>query len=305
MKHWQLEAALAWHYGLGQAYRASLRERPKRPPGQGTAFTYGETPARTAERLLNLSALGSGDRFLELGAGIGRVTLRAALRGADATGVEQLPSFVRNANRIAARLGLADCCRFIQGDLFEADWSQATVLFATPTTFSEADLERLEACYDTLQPGARLITLTQAPRHPDLTQLAMEVLDFSWGPATVFIHQREPPEETTKPLHEDQQRRLHIGPSPTDRPGGLGLMQVEIRGVSIDQVRAALLAALAAPDHGGLVFDADWAIWSLEAEQPSIACLTLEVFGFPVSGFSSLRRFLSDLGATSVQQRSR
>ena len=190
MKHWQLEAALAWRYGLGQAYRTSLRERPRRPPGQGVAFTYGETPPRTAERLLNLTALSAGDRFLELGAGIGRVTLRAALRGADATGVEQLPSFVRSANRIAARLGLADRCRFIQGDLFDADWSQATVLFTTPTTFSEADLDRLEGCYDTLQPGARLITLTQPPRHPGFTQLVMDVLDFSWGPATVFVHQR-------------------------------------------------------------------------------------------------------------------
>ncbi len=81
-------------------------------------------------------------------------------------------------------------------------------------------------------------------------------------------------------------------------------MPVEIRGVALEQVRAALLAALAAPDHGGLMLDADWAIWSIEAEQPSVTCLTLEVFGFPVSGFSSLRHFLTTLGATSVQQRS-
>ena len=153
MHLWRLELALALRYGLGQAYRISLRERPQKHGGQGVRFTYGETPPAAAERLLNLAAVSDGDRFLELGAGIGRVSLRAALRGAAAEGIEQIPTFVENANRIARRLGLGARCRFRQADLFAADWSQATVLYVTPTAFSAEDLARLEACYPAIQPA--------------------------------------------------------------------------------------------------------------------------------------------------------
>lgn len=106
-------------------------------------------------------------------------------------------------------------------------------------------------------------------------------------------------------MYEEQRRRLQRSPSSTDRPRGLGLVPVKIQGVPLETARQALLAALSAPDHGGLMLDADWAIWSVEAEQPAVTCLTLEVFGFPVSGFSSLRRFFTALGATSVEQRGR
>lgn len=190
----RIELALWWRYGLGQAYRISLRERPEKTGGAGVRFTYGETPRATAGRLLDRAALSTADRFLELGAGIGRVSLLAASRGASAEGIEQVPTFVRNASRIAERLSLP--ARFRCADLFTADWSSATVLYITPTAFSAADLARLEACYATIQPGARLISLTEPPKHPGFELLSMDVLDFSWGPATVFVHQKSGPERS-------------------------------------------------------------------------------------------------------------
>ncbi len=189
---WRTDLALAWHYGLGQAFKISLRQRPREIRGEGVGFTYGETPLAAMRRILELAGAEPDDSFLELGAGTGRFCMMAArLVGLEATGVEQIPTFVDNARRIAARQGLP--CRFIQGDLFAQPWSQHSLLYITPTTFTDDGLARFHSKCSELRPGARLVSLTHPPQAPGLVPLAMDVLDFSWGPATVFVHRMTAP----------------------------------------------------------------------------------------------------------------
>ena len=111
-----------------------------------------------------------------------------------------------------------------------------------------------------------------------------------------------------RPSHTDadQRRRLREGPSPGEFPGALGLLPVHIAApdpsVVLEAARAAMDAHLGGerwdPD---LDFDADWGLWSLSLADGGLT-LTLVVFGFPVSGFSGLRRFFVRLGASSVTQ---
>lgn len=186
---WRIDVALARRYGLGRAYRISLRERPHGSPGEGVAYTYGETNLATMRHILSLTQAGPDDTFLELGSGTGRFALMASrMVGLTAIGVEQIPTFVATAQSIARDQGLTRCT-FIEADLFEVSWAEASILYVTATTFSETLLDRIDAKCAELRPGARLVTLTHSPRAEGLEQRATEVLDFSWGPATVFVYQ--------------------------------------------------------------------------------------------------------------------
>lgn len=178
---------------MGQAFQLALKQRPKTMPGEGVSFTYGETPLAAMVRILALCEATAEDTFLELGCGTGRFCLVAARRlGLQATGVDQIPAFVENAQHIARRLSLTGC-RFVHGDLFACSWAEHSLLYITPTTFTDTGLARFyEKCHE-LRPGARIVSLTYPPKGPDLTPMAMDVLDFSWGPATVFVYRKEPP----------------------------------------------------------------------------------------------------------------
>ncbi|MCO4773415.1 MAG: IPT/TIG domain-containing protein [Deltaproteobacteria bacterium] len=61
------------------------------------------------------------------------------------------------------------------------------------TTFTDDGLARFHTKCRELSPGARLISLTHPPEAPRLVPVAMDVLDFSWGPATVFVHRMTAP----------------------------------------------------------------------------------------------------------------
>lgn len=188
---WRIDLALSRHYGLGQAWRISLRQRPRAIKGEGVGFTYGTTPLPAMRRILTLAEATAADTFLELGAGTGRFCMFAhRLLGLSATGVEQIPDFVTNARRIADRLSLSGC-RFIEGDLFAQPWSDHSLLYITPTTFTDTGLARFLSKCSELSPGARIVSLTHPPKAPGLTPMAMDVLDFSWGPATVFVYRRD------------------------------------------------------------------------------------------------------------------
>jgi hypothetical protein len=79
----------------------------------------------------------------------------------------------------------------VERDFFETTWREASVVYCATTTFDDGTLARFEAKCRELRPEARVVTVTQPPRTPGLRQEWMAVLDFSWGPGTVFIHRRD------------------------------------------------------------------------------------------------------------------
>src|SRR3954451_11599603 len=116
-------------------------------------------PTRTAlvATMLNLANVTARDFVVDLGSGDGRMVIAAAKRGARALGVEYEPAMVALARRNAAAAGVAERASFVQGDMFEADLSQATVLalFLLP-----ANLRRLAPKFLELPPGTRIVSNT-------------------------------------------------------------------------------------------------------------------------------------------------
>jgi SAM-dependent methyltransferase len=90
---------------------------------------YVPTPRHVALKMLTLAGVSSDDIVYDLGSGDGRILIIAAQEfGARGVGVEIDPELVQTARRKARRAGVADLVEFRQGDLFETDLSEATVV---------------------------------------------------------------------------------------------------------------------------------------------------------------------------------
>lgn len=125
-------------------------------PGQpGKDVVWVPTPYALVEKMLDMAGVTPKDYVMDLGSGDGRNIIAAAKRGARGLGVEFNPEMVALARRNAAKEGVTDKARFVQGDMFEADISQATVLalFLLPD-----NLRKLTPKFQQqLKPGTRLV----------------------------------------------------------------------------------------------------------------------------------------------------
>lgn len=85
--------------------------------------------------MFELARVTSADKLYDLGSGDGRVVIAAAKRfGATGVGIEFDADLVEHARCLAAAEGVADRVTFVQGDIFESDFRDATVvaIYLTP-----------------------------------------------------------------------------------------------------------------------------------------------------------------------------
>jgi hypothetical protein len=123
----------------------------------GKDVVWVPTPQPTVDNMLALSKLTPQDYLIDLGSGDGITVISAAKKGARALGVEFNPDMVALSQRKAKEAGVADKATFVQGDLYEADLSKATVitLFLLPNINLKLRPSLLE-----LKPGTRIVSNT-------------------------------------------------------------------------------------------------------------------------------------------------
>jgi len=138
------------------AQQAPETKEPYEPiEGQaGKDVVWVPTPLVLVEKMLDMARVTPRDFVMDLGSGDGRNIIAAAKRGARALGVEYNPDMVELSRRNAAREGVADKAQFVQGDMYEADISQATVLALFLLT---ENLNRLAPKFLALKPGSRIV----------------------------------------------------------------------------------------------------------------------------------------------------
>jgi len=115
------------------------------------------TPQNLVERMLQLADVDEGDVLYDLGSGDGRIPITAAqMYGAQSVGIEIQPDLVQEARQNAKQAGVADLVEFRQGDLFEADISNATVvtLYLLPDVNDRLQPKLLRQ----LEPGTRVVS---------------------------------------------------------------------------------------------------------------------------------------------------
>ncbi|MGE5640526.1 MAG: class I SAM-dependent methyltransferase [Clostridia bacterium] len=136
------------------ALAAGAEETPVLPGHPGKDVIWVPTPPALVEKMLDMAKVGPGDFLMDLGSGDGRIVIAAARRGVPALGVEYTPELVQMARRNAAEAGVSTLATFVQGDMFEADLSKATVfcLFLLPV-----NLQKLEPKFAAMPPGTRIV----------------------------------------------------------------------------------------------------------------------------------------------------
>jgi len=113
------------------------------------------TPQALVDRMLDIAKVTPKDYVIDLGSGDGRTVITAAKRGAKALGIEYNPDMVELSKRNAAKEGVSDRANFMKADLFETDFSQATVI----TMFLLPDINiKLRPKILNLKPGTRIVS---------------------------------------------------------------------------------------------------------------------------------------------------
>lgn len=149
---------------------AGCATEPLKPPAvqQGKDVMFIPQPPDLVERMMNMAGVTPQDFVIDLGSGDGRNVIAAARRGAQALGVEYNPELAAYSRRAAAAAGVADRARFVEGDMYEADISKASVLalFLIPV-----NLQKLTPNFLTMKPGSRIVinTYTIPEWEPDET----------------------------------------------------------------------------------------------------------------------------------------
>ena len=140
----------------GHAAAADASEKPFEPEiGQaGKDVVWVPTPPVLVEKMLDVARVTPQDFVMDLGSGDGRNIIAAAKRGARALGVEYNPDMVDLSRRTAQKEGVADKAQFVQGDMYVADISRATVLalFLLPE-----NMNKLVDKFLALKPGSRIV----------------------------------------------------------------------------------------------------------------------------------------------------
>ena len=167
---------------------------PRASPAQGSAPIVNQsgkdapwvpTSPELVQKMLDLAQVTPRDFVMDLGSGDGRNVIAAAKRGARALGVEYDPKLVELSRRLAKEAGVAGKATFVQGDMYKADVSKATVLalFLVPE-----NLDKLQNKFLAMKPGTRIVlnTFSVTDWDPDASE-TIGVPCTTWCTANLLI----------------------------------------------------------------------------------------------------------------------
>ncbi|MGK6314358.1 class I SAM-dependent methyltransferase [Neorhizobium sp. DT-125] len=122
---------------------------------EGKDVVWVPTPQALVDRMLEMANITKEDHVIDLGSGDGRTVISVAKLGARAHGIEYNPDMVALSKRNAEAEGVADRATFVEGDIFESDFSDASVI----TLFLLPELNlRLRPILLDMKPGTRVVS---------------------------------------------------------------------------------------------------------------------------------------------------
>ncbi|MEI6533392.1 MAG: hypothetical protein WCO06_06145 [Candidatus Roizmanbacteria bacterium] len=189
-------------YSDVNGYELSRQGREKLPY-QDKALTYGEVTPETFDHILQQVQPAEGELFYDLGCGTGKAVLLAHLYYdfAESHGIELLSELSNTGNSILARYDKefkhtlsekkqTQNLSIEQGDFLTTDISKANIVFAHSTCFYDEFMMQLDRKLQTLQSGARVITVSKPLYSESFKLLDSESEHMAWGKATVFYYKR-------------------------------------------------------------------------------------------------------------------
>mmetsp|Transcript_2302 Transcript_2302/g.3527 ORF Transcript_2302/g.3527 Transcript_2302/m.3527 type:complete len:273 (-) Transcript_2302:197-1015(-) len=161
---------------------------------------------------------GRGGLFYDLGSGIGRAVIAAAvLHNFDVcTGIEILDGLHQASTLVLESYnskGKAVLGRPIDtvvdmkhGDILDMafkDWRDGDLVFANSTCFDDNLMNKIAALAVGMRKGTFFVTFTKCLPISDFEVLEYELHDMSWGGATVYIHQKTTDPREINPDSDD------------------------------------------------------------------------------------------------------
>lgn len=124
---------------------------------EGKDVRWFPTPQELVDKMLDMAKITPSDFLIDLGSGDGRTVITAARRGTRGIGIEYNPDLVEISKMNAIKEGVKDKVEFIKTDLFNYDFSKATVL--TLFLLPEINLRLRPRILD-MKPGTRVVSTT-------------------------------------------------------------------------------------------------------------------------------------------------
>lgn len=180
-----LVLALFSALALGQAQKAPSAYKPS--VGQeGKDVVWVPTPQALVDKMLDMAKVTPSDYVIDLGSGDGRTVITAAKRGVRALGIEYNPEMVELSKENAEKERVSERASFMKADLFQSDFSKATVI----TMFLLPDINlKLRPKILGLKPGTRIVsnTFTMGDWEADETATVDKDCNGSWCTALLWI----------------------------------------------------------------------------------------------------------------------
>ena len=146
---------------------------------EGKDVIWIPTPQSLVEKMMDMAKVTPSDYVIDLGSGDGRTVITAAKRGARALGIEYNPDMVELSKRNAEQAGVGGKATFVKADIFESNYSDATVL--TMYLLPSLNLKLRPKILD-LKPGTRIVShsFDMAEWTPDLTETSENRTAYMW-----------------------------------------------------------------------------------------------------------------------------
>ena len=206
----------AWLLACGlPAYgqeRADCERQYQPSTGQpGKDVVWVPTSNELVTRMLDMAKVSSSDLVYDLGAGDGKIAIAAARQfGARAVGVEYDENMANLGQCLVRAERLTDRVKIVQGDIFETDFSDATVV--TLYLLPELNL-RLRPTILEMKPGTRVVShsFLMGDWQPDQSSVSEHGAAYLWiVPAKVggtwMFKQRDGKDTFTVRLDQDFQK---------------------------------------------------------------------------------------------------
>jgi len=150
-----LVRAVALLVALAVPFAVSAQKFEPQVGQAGKDVIWVPTPDEVVDRMLTMAQVGPNDSHMDLGSGDGKIVIAAAKRGAKALGIEYNPDMVKLAQDNAQKAGVADKANFRRADIFQTDFSQATVitLYLLPALNMKLRSQLLS-----MKPGTRVVS---------------------------------------------------------------------------------------------------------------------------------------------------
>ena len=165
----------------GSGAREQCEQAFKPSTGQpGKDVVWVPTNDGLVTRMLEMAQVGKNDLVYDLGAGDGKIAIAAAKQfGARAVGVEYNPDMAKLAQCMVRAEGVTDRVNVIQGDIFETDFSSASVV--TLYLLPELNL-RLRPTLLKMKPGTRVVShsFLMDDWRPDESSVSTDGAAYLW-----------------------------------------------------------------------------------------------------------------------------